>query len=119
MYNISYKYWPLRIIKSLKKKIIGNIRKKQKTQKRELKKLKKHHKKKGEINSRLNSWKKQGYKMEAEHEINKIANLKNQIKDWHKQGYKIWWKYLKVYMLYNIYKKGDWIGNSDNGEEKN
>lgn len=92
--QISKRYAPIekkkriRKLKKIKRKIIRKIKKKQAIQKKEIKILKKQHKKK-EIPNKLESWRRQGYKMfETEEEIKKITNPEKQIEKWKKQGYK-------------------------------
>jgi glutamate synthase domain-containing protein 1 len=75
-------------LNNVKKKIISKIKQKQKNQVKEITHLKKLNKK-DEIKNKLNSWRKEGYKLfETEGEIKKVNNSKKQMEIWKKQGYK-------------------------------
>jgi len=79
----------VRELRKIKNKIIGDIKKKQKIQVKELKKLKKHGKK-NEINSKLKNWEKQGYQMvEAENNMKNFSQdfVKKHIDTWKKKGF--------------------------------
>jgi len=72
-----------------KKKVIEEIKNKQKKQKKEFARLKKRGKKK-EIFEKIDSWKKQGYKMfELKKEAKHIPKnrIKDEMKEWIKEGY--------------------------------
>lgn len=75
-------------LNNVKKKIISKIKQKQKNQVKEITHLKRLNKK-DEIKNKLNSWRKEGYKLfETEGEIKKVNNPKRQMEIWKKQGYK-------------------------------
>ncbi len=79
----------IRELARIKKRVIKQIKHRQKAQKKEVSKLHKH-KKKNEIKGKLKRWKDQGYKMyDAEKEVKKITKkgIKDQIKDWNTKGY--------------------------------
>jgi hypothetical protein len=80
----------LQKIEKVKKNVINKIKKKQKKQKNEISKLKKSKVHKNVLKSKLDKWKKEGYKMyETDGEMKKISNkgVKNQIREWNRQGY--------------------------------
>jgi len=78
----------IRQLEKVKKKVVRQIKKKQKNQIREITRLKKLNKN-DEIKNKLNSWRKEGYKLfETEGEIKKVNNSKKQMEIWKKQGYK-------------------------------
>jgi hypothetical protein len=77
--------------KVIRKKVIKRIKHKHKIQRMQLKNLRKKGKK-DELNRKLNSWKKSGFKMiEAEKEIKNVSgtNVRKQIENFKKQGYNV------------------------------
>ena len=77
-------------LENAKRNIIKKLKEKQKKQRQEITKLKKNKAKKNTLKGKIESWKKEGYKIpEADKEVKKITKkgVKEQLKDWKKEGY--------------------------------
>jgi hypothetical protein len=80
----------LRKLEAVKKEVVRKLKKKRSVQKKEFSKLKKSKVHKDKLKSKLDNWKKEGYKIpEADGEVKKITNkgIKEQMGEWNKKGY--------------------------------